>query len=374
MNNLRIEQTKIKNLYNSSSDSTNSIEILPDKNILISCTDQEIIAYNQSEQSKAFIYKSNNSNDEITYLKHFDLNNTDVLVALNDKSIFMFDLLSTKQIGKFKFSKDTVNCIDLNRNKNTLACGDDRGEIKLLDFRMNLDKANKVQIPSLTLKKNLAHHENICFALKYNPLNENELFSGSYDCTIIKYDIRFTKANAKKPFLNQISIPDTIKMIISDRNEDNSELDHLVSSMTPSFVHSLHFAEFKSENLLLSGTENGLCISFDPISCDYVSCKQLQPFNCALTQLLDYGNEADFFESGEQKVIIAGGDGKLIDFVYLNEIKTDQESIERKKFNINKFDAHRISHKDKINSIKCSSNKLYVADTSSSISIYNIVK
>ncbi len=98
-----------------------------------------------------------------------------------------------------------------------------------------MKQAAVLALPTVTLRKSLASHENICSGLKLNPASDNELFSCSFDCTVIKWDLRAVKRSAESPnpFLNQIKVDET--MIEINRKETANDL--LISTMTPSFVH-----------------------------------------------------------------------------------------------------------------------------------------
>jgi len=101
-------------------------------------------------------------------------------------------------------------------------------------------------IPSVKLKKNLSTHTNICSDLKFNPSNESELFSCSFDCSVVKWDMRLVKkssAESKANFLCKIEIGETLSEINStklapNRQTNYSVEDLLISTMTPCFVHS----------------------------------------------------------------------------------------------------------------------------------------
>jgi WD40 repeat protein len=359
------------------SDSINSIEIIQNKSLLFACSDQEIVTYNHVTKTASQFYKSKAEDDEINNLRGLQVNQHDLLLAANGKLINIFDIQTSKQVGKFKFFKDTVNCAELSQNRSEIVAGDDTGEIKLLDLR-----AANTDAVSMTLKKNVGKHENICFTVKFNPLNEFEIFSGSFDCTVVKWDTRFTKASAKKPFVHKIEVPEVIAKILAGRKEDEDsskdELAYLVSSMTPSFVHSLHFSNLKRSSVdstvLLCGIENGICLVFDPKSCEFISCRQLQPFNRALTQFETLHGFKSSALSITEEVVATSGDGKQIECVYLSSSGTGGEaavSIASKVF-VNKIDSLHIKHGQKINCIKYSEGRLYVADTTNDLSIYDI--
>ena len=192
-------------------------------------------------------------------------------------------------------------------------------------------------------------------------MNEHELFSGSFDCTVVKWDTRFVKASTKQPFVHKIDVASAIQSVVESKSRmNNGDLEYLVSSMTPPFVHSLFF----SRSFLLAGIENGLCLAFEPVNCELVGCRQLQPLNRALTQF-------DQFQLGQNtEGLVASGDGKLIDFVRL-ESASQSGVNDLLKVDIKKEDSLRIQHGHKINCIKFRGSKLYVADTSNDLNIYD---
>jgi len=102
-----------------------------------------------------------------------------------------------------------------------------------------MKQAAVLALPTVTLRKSLASHMNICSGLKLNPASDNELFSCSFDCTVIKWDLRAVKRSAESPnpFLNQIKVDETLIEI--NRKETTNDL--LISTMTPSFVHCNFF-------------------------------------------------------------------------------------------------------------------------------------
>lgn len=227
---------------------------------------------------------------------------------------------------------------------------------------MRLNQGKNGLESTLTIRKKMIGHSNICSSIKFNPLNDYELFSGSFDCSILIWDIRSTKTYSKKIITSDI-------LLEINKNEENN----LVSSMTPSFVHTLHFVNVNNENILLAGIENGLCLAFITNLFKFVSSEQLQPFNCALTQLNDFIlNDKMKLEAAaatatttsnaynNENVLLGCGNGRTIEFFYLNnDIK------------IQKFEKFKIDHRYKINSAKSFNNKLFIADTSYNLTIYD---
>ena len=227
-----------------------------------------------------------------------------------------------------------------------LACCDDSGKINLLDLKYSAD----TKLPNLTLKKSLIDHENICSSVKFNPNNEFELFSGSFDCSILKWDIRYVKSNSKKSYLKKINISETLLKLNGPNNENA-----LISSMTPCFVHTLKI----DNSLLFCGIENGVCMIFNITTGDYVDHIQMQSLNCALTQIesLKLPNAT----SNSENFKVLGGNAKIIEFLNLKNGNK-----------LEKVESLKINHGHKINCLKSFNKKLFLADTSNNLTIYDL--
>lgn len=88
-----------------------------------------------------------------------------------------------KHINKFKFCKETINSIEIKTQSSLVGLCDDSGEIKLCDLRESGQSAEQT---SITLKKKLTGHTNICSTIKFDPSSEHYLYSGSFDCSLSK--------------------------------------------------------------------------------------------------------------------------------------------------------------------------------------------
>jgi WD40 repeat protein len=341
---------RINNIHKNS---INTIDINQNENVLYSCSDDQLYLTNLNTLTKHCLCEINDSKSikELTSLKYHNFDNkNDYLFASNSNILQLYDLNQLKQISKFKFSKDTINSIELNQKNNLIACCDDSGEIKLIDLR--LDPAFK-----LTLRKTLSSHSNICFCLKFNPSNDNEFYSGSFDCSIIKWDIR-SISNKNKPYVDLININE----ILASLNSNDQSI--LISTMTPCFVHSIHF----NSNLLMCGVENGFCILFDN-NLKYVGHQQLQLPNLALTQFVNFQDKIKLDDENSSVIdnpITVAGDGRKVQFIYLEKENNDCDDQPKIKI-VNQLN---IDHKFKINCLKYNNRKLYLADTSNALSIY----
>lgn len=329
--------------------SINSFDFLDNK--IISCCDSELNIFNLETKIKSNIFSV--SDEVYEELGCFEIFTKDRLFLSNNNTIQLFDLNESKQISKSKFCKDTINSIKTNKQGNILACCDDSGQISLLDVRIESNE------PTLYLSKNLNHHDNICYALAFHPTNEYELFSGSFDCTFIKWDIRFQNKDSKKTFLKKVSISDEIQKLIQKNNAD------MLSSMTPSFIHSFYFTELRDNKKgLMCGIENGYALLFDSGSCKLIDGKQITN-NLAVSQF------SKFEIINEKKLILTSGDSKKIEFIYLNEKEVSSKKRIDITYKINKFEELSIDFNKKINCLKYSDQKVYVSDTSNDITIFN---
>lgn len=332
--------------------SINSFDFIDNK--IITCCDSQLNIFNLDTKVKSNIFSVSDETDE--ELGCFEIFKNDKLFLSNQNTIHLCDLNTSKQISQGKFSKDTINSIKTNNQGNTLACCDDSGQISLLDIRIQSNE------PTLYLSKNLNQHENICYALAFHPTNENELFSGSFDCTFIKWDIRFHKKDSKKPFLKKVAISDEIQKLIQKNNAD------MLSSMTPSFIHSLYFVELRDNKTgLMCGIENGYALLFDSGNCKLIDGKQITN-NLAVSQF------SKFEIIQDKKLIVTSGDSKKIEFIYLNEKDLSSKKRIDISYEINKFEELSIDFNKKINCLKYKDKQMYVSDTSNDITIFNFEK
>ncbi|CAF0778741.1 unnamed protein product [Brachionus calyciflorus] len=352
---MNFETNQIKNfqLPNLNSNSINSFDFID--NSLLTCCESELNLFNLETKSKTTIYKA--TNEETEELGCFKLiDNKNALVS-NQNYVHLFDINTQKELNKFNFFQETVNCLELNKQGNVLVGCDDSGEIKLLDLRIQSD------IPNLSLHKSLKQHQNICYCLKFHPMNEYELFSGSFDCTFVKWDIRFPKAkDSKKQFVKKVAISEELEKVIKSQNDDT---DFMLSTMTPSFVHSLFFTEIDQNKMgLLCGIENGYAMLFDPDTCKLSDGKQLTN-NLAVTQF-------DKFEKVQEKnLLVTSGDSKIIEFIYFDKKEVTRKNKSEIKYELEKFQDMKIDFKRKVNCLKFRDNKLYIADTSNSLTVFD---
>lgn len=382
-----IEKTEVvTNLHNSS---INCVELSND--LVLTCCDEKLVAYNCVTKTREELFRAKKE-EEISYLRC--LNDAQLLAAVS-QSICVVDMTSAKLIYECKQFRDCVNTFDTNKVGNCLASGDDSGEIKLFDLRASANSSEQ-----LSLTKTLHGHDNICYAIKFNPANDKELFSGSFDCSALKWDLRFVKKSTKSKqpaYAKQVNMSEVMLNVakhsqLKANKSLGEENDCLISTMTPCFVHSLHFTQ--RDNRLLCGLENGVCVALDPNTCDYVGHEQLQKLNCALNQFGSF-NDGDNGDGNE--LTMASGNGASIDFVRIvdnvtstsndetvNEEKRPAKTMSKQneallkaftpKISIQKVNDMSIEHKYKVNSFKYSNGRIFVADTSNNLTIYKLMK
>ena len=352
--NAYISRSTISNLHNN--ESINSIQIKtnenPNSKLIFSCSDSKINICDTLNQSRKTLFSCDEeTNSELNQLKLFK----DLLYAANSEYLQIFDVNALKQVGNYKISRDTINSIEINQSNTLIACSDDLGDIKLLDLRAKT---------LLTNKKVLKKHDNICYCVKFNPSNENELFSGSFDSTILKWDLRSMSCAS---IIN-------ISEVLSRKQEEDTDQNSLVSTMTPCFVHSLCFSNINEHSVLLAGIENGICLAFDTNTCECLTLKQIKDFNCALTSMikLEEGNLNEKFKNylrlaNTNELFISCGNDLSIEFFYLNNRKNACNSITIEK--LNKF---KLNHGYKINNSLFVDNSLFVCDTTSDLTVYDL--
>lgn len=374
MANFVIETEVVKNLHKSS---INSVEL--NNELAFTCCDEKIVTYNFVTKTKLELFRAKEA-EEISYLRC--LNDALLLAAVSERMCFV-DISSSKLLHECKQFKDCINTFDINRAGNCLASGDDSGEIRLFDLRANNSE--------LSLAKTLGGHDNICYAIKFNPANENELFSGSFDCSVLKWDLRLAKKSttkSKPAYVKQVNMSEVMLNVakysqLRANRLLSEENDCLISTMTPCFVHSLHFTP--RSNRLLCGLENGVCVALDPATCDYAGHEQLQKLNCALNQFAPFNDD-------DNELTIASGNGTSIEFVRINDVTSSDETSDSSKkptrtmskqneallkaftpkIGMQKVDDMQIDHKYKVNSFKYSNGRLFVGDTSNNLTIYKL--
>jgi hypothetical protein len=122
------------------SNGINSIELFSPQAIY-SCNDTTIQLNDLASHTRHTLYSSqtkHKTSDEISCLKCFSLNQEsteqqpDYLFASNNEFLQLFDLRTAKQINKYKFCKETVNSVEVNKARNCIVCCDDSGEDSLL--------------------------------------------------------------------------------------------------------------------------------------------------------------------------------------------------------------------------------------------------
>lgn len=120
-------EKRVKNLHKNG---ITSIELLNDSSVF-SCDDDTILLYNLNTDTSQVLYsgKKSKAPDELGCMRAFSLNSADknYLYTSNNEYLQLFDLVTFKQINKYKFSKETVNSIEMNKSGNMAVCSDDLG-------------------------------------------------------------------------------------------------------------------------------------------------------------------------------------------------------------------------------------------------------
>ena len=114
--------------------------------------------------------------------------------------------------------------------------------------------------------------------------------------------------------------------------------------------------------MLVCGIENGLGILYDADTLTYQDHKQLQAFNCAVTQF------TRFESSNLVNYLACSGDGRTIEFFDLIQ---SQANADYNGYTIKKFESFSIIHGEKVNCLRYLNKKLFVADTTNDLTIYN---
>jgi WD40 repeat protein len=309
--------------------SINSIQINGD--ILYTCCEDQLKSYSQETSKQETLFKSESG--DIGIIKLLDDSH---LLLTNSNDLHLFDVDSLKQTNKYKFCKDTINTIDVNKGKTILACGDDTGHVKLMDLRIQANSQIEIKLKN-TLKK----HTNLCYSLKFNQSNEHELMTSSYDCTVAKWDLRNLKS-----FSSCVNVNEILEATMQ------SETIEFISTMTPCFVHTLQFAH---EDRLLVGIETGLCLGLDSENLAFKFSKQLQKPNSALTNMV--------FMQDLRLWACSGNDGYIRFFKVIRE--TDSLIL---------LDDPVLEHGFKVNCLLYAQMKLYVGDTTNNVTIYDLAQ
>jgi len=113
-----------------------------------------------------------------------------------------------------------------------------------------------------------------------------------------------------------------------------------------------------SEKSLVCGIENGLCIVYDSATCEYRDHKQLQTFNCALTQITDCSG---LTVKNEGPILACSGNGRTVEFFRLDASQR-----------VECLGVRHIDHGEKVNCLKYSERRLFVTDTTDNLTIYDL--
>ena len=121
----------------------------------------------------------------ITCLRWKPHNKTILLTVTANGLIHEIHSTSLKILQKLEDKGNSLTCVDYSIDGNLFATGGNEKVVKLYD-----DTTKTIISKLESYKYNTSGHSNNIFAIKFNPYNENMLFSGGWDNTIMFYDIR----------------------------------------------------------------------------------------------------------------------------------------------------------------------------------------
>jgi WD40 repeat protein len=121
----------------------------------------------------------------ITCLRWKPHNKTILLTVTANGLIQEIHSTSLKILQKLEDKGNSLTCVDYSIDGNLFATGGNEKVVKLYD-----DTTKTIISKLESYKYNTSGHSNNIFAIKFNPYNENMLFSGGWDNTIMFYDIR----------------------------------------------------------------------------------------------------------------------------------------------------------------------------------------
>lgn len=278
-----------------------------------------------------------------------------IFAAFGEEVLIMDALRLSDPIFVFKSNQDEVNQLVLDSKEEYLAACDDGCEIKV--FGLQDRKVFK------TLR---FQHTNICSTVLFRPNRKWELFSGGLDCRLVHWDF------SKPKCLNQLNMQAT-QAVPGDESY----------MLNPPFIH--HISASSDGSRFALALENGKIPILDGKG------KYLQ-FQCTL--LAHKQGVSQVYFSSDSSLISAGNDCCVTqwDLSLTKDAKTGLDSVfEGGTPEENKDEAiteackvHSYRHTKKINWLAisgtgsdaaCSRNsqRIFVADQSSEISVLNLI-
>ena len=121
----------------------------------------------------------------LTCLRWKPKNKTTLITVTANGLIYEIHSTSLKILQKIEDKGHSLTCVDYSIDGNLFATGGNEKVVKLYD-----DSTKTIISKLESYKYNTSGHSNHIFAVKFNPYNENMLFSGGWDNTIMFYDIR----------------------------------------------------------------------------------------------------------------------------------------------------------------------------------------
>ena len=265
-------------------------------------------------------------------------NNPHFIYLTSGSCVKKFDLRNfTVPVEDLSFESDEINQIILSEDEKYLAVADDSGFVTVYN------------LPEKKVARTLRKHANICSSVAFRPGKINELYSASYDKTLIHWDFHRVRA------LNTINM---------------DELDHMSSDsvskylINPPFIHSLAVSD--DGTFVTCGTENARIHVFNGHRRSLEYIYSLEGHRLGVSQVL-------FPIKDQTGLLLSGGnDGQI--FLWrlptVSNKKTAREEAVIKPW-------HTISHGNKVNwlatsSIETNSLSLFVCDNSSMLTKYSV--
>jgi len=295
------------------------------------------------------IFKGKISDDDILSIVCSKLNPQQMFVS-SGRNIHEFDLRQLKKPVDVCLSSDEeINQLAMNGKEDLMAVADDSGNVKVINM------SNR------KLLKTLKKHSNICSSVSFVSSKPWDLFSGSYDCSLIQWNI--TKSRSKS-IINMNNV-----------NDDAGEVESF--RVSPPFIHCLKVAEDGSK--LVCGTENALVHVFDISKGTVVFERSLRGHVQGVSQLL-----IETLPSAGEYIISSGNDNRICLWdVASKSAESENLTALKRRARVSSREEkseihlkHTIVHSSKINCIDAcidlNDNFLIVADNTASPAVLRL--
>ena len=159
----------------------------------------------------------------ITCLRWKPNNKTILLTVSANGLIHEIHSSTLKILQKLEDKNHSLTCVDYSIDGNFFATGGNEKVVKLYD-----DSTKTIISKLESHKYNTSGHSNNIFAIKFNPYNQNMLFSGGWDNAIMFYDIRAKEVQnyLYGPHIcgDAIDIKDNLLLTVSWDNKDQIQI------------------------------------------------------------------------------------------------------------------------------------------------------